>query len=116
MVDLAERDGLMLDADRLSAELGVPVVPTIAVRKQGLDAVRACVTEALATPAKAGDSAAAARDAAQLRQEARRVAHAAIREERAVRRVTRRIDAVVLHPFVGPIILFATLFAMFQLV
>jgi ferrous iron transport protein B len=27
MVDLAERDGLLLDADKLAAELGVPVIP-----------------------------------------------------------------------------------------
>src|SRR3546814_6723173 len=36
MVDLATRDGLTLDADRLSKELGVPVVPTVAVGKRGL--------------------------------------------------------------------------------
>jgi len=35
MVDLAKRDGLVLDAARLEAELGVPVVETVAVRKRG---------------------------------------------------------------------------------
>lgn len=116
MVDLAERDGLILDPKQLSAELGVPVVPTVAVRKQGLDAVRTQVTEALSTPTKAVAATVPTRDDNELRREARRVAQAAIREERPVRRVTRQIDAAVLHPFIGPIILFATLFAMFQLV
>ena len=37
MVDLATRDGLELDANILSRELGVPVVSTVAVRKRGLD-------------------------------------------------------------------------------
>ena len=37
MVDLAQRDGLELDAAVLSAELGVPVVETVAVRKRGLN-------------------------------------------------------------------------------
>ena len=37
MVDLATRDGLELDPEKLSAKLGVPVVPTVAVRKRGLD-------------------------------------------------------------------------------
>ncbi len=36
MLDLAERDGLTLDPAILSRELGVPVVPTVAVRKRGL--------------------------------------------------------------------------------
>ncbi len=37
MVDLATRDGLELDAERLEAELGVPVIETVAVRKRGID-------------------------------------------------------------------------------
>jgi ferrous iron transport protein B len=40
MVDLATRDGLELDAAILSRELGVPVIPTVAVRKRGLDHLR----------------------------------------------------------------------------
>jgi ferrous iron transport protein B len=39
MVDLARRDGLELDAARLEAELGVPVVETVAVRKRGIGEV-----------------------------------------------------------------------------
>jgi ferrous iron transport protein B len=34
MVDLAERDGLTLSAEALATELGVPVIPTVAVRKR----------------------------------------------------------------------------------
>src|SRR3546814_8712119 len=47
MVDLATRDGLTLDADRLSKELGVPVVPTVAVRKRGLTELLAAVDGAI---------------------------------------------------------------------
>ena len=36
MVDLAERDGLVLDPLVLQQELGVPVIPTVAVRRRGL--------------------------------------------------------------------------------
>ena len=115
MVDLAERDGLMLDAEQLSAELGVPVVSTVAVRKRGLDALRDQVTQALLAEPKRR-TAPRASDAGHLRQEARRVANAAIKAERPGRRLTRLIDSAVLHPIAGPIILFATLFAMFQLV
>ncbi|RZM08299.1 MAG: ferrous iron transporter B, partial [Sphingomonas sp.] len=44
MVDLAERDGLTLDPAILARELGVPVVPTVAVRKRGLDELRGALT------------------------------------------------------------------------
>ncbi len=40
MIDLAERDGLALDPERLARELGVPVVPTVAVRRRGLEALK----------------------------------------------------------------------------
>ena len=43
MVDLATRDGLELDANVLSQELGVPVVSTVAVRKRGLDHLKTCL-------------------------------------------------------------------------
>jgi len=39
MVDLAERDGLVLDPAALSAALGVPVIDTVAVRRKGLEAL-----------------------------------------------------------------------------
>ena len=53
MVDLAKRDGLTIDVERLSAELGVPVVETVAVRKRGLDAVRQALGEAVTRGRKA---------------------------------------------------------------
>lgn len=41
MVDEAKRAGIKIDVDLLSALLGVPVIPTVAVRKEGLDQVKA---------------------------------------------------------------------------
>lgn len=40
MVDEAERQGLKVDADLLGDLLGVPVVPTVAVRRQGLEELK----------------------------------------------------------------------------
>jgi ferrous iron transport protein B len=51
-----------------------------------------------------------------VRSAARQIAARAIQAERPGRKITRVIDSVVLHPLLGPVILFATLFAMFQLV
>ncbi len=58
MADLAERDGTTIDTARLSSILGMPVVPTVAVRRRGLAEIGAAVAELLPSlnviPAKAG--------------------------------------------------------------
>jgi ferrous iron transport protein B len=115
MIDLAERDGLTLDAQRLSAALGVPVIPTVAVRRRGLDDLRAALSSAV-TQQKTVAADVPQISAADLRARAHAAARSAIVGETQERQITRTIDAVVLHPIAGPILLFATLFAMFQLV
>ncbi|MGB3722824.1 MAG: FeoB small GTPase domain-containing protein, partial [Pacificimonas sp.] len=51
MMDLAARDGLEIDHDMLAAELGVPVIPTVAVRRRGLADLTAAAHAALAADA-----------------------------------------------------------------
>ena len=116
MIDLAERDGLTLDAQRLSEALGVPVIPTVAVRRRGLEDLRAALSSAVTQqkPVVAADVPQIS--AADLRARAHAAATSAIVGETQERQITRTIDAVVLHPIAGPVLLFATLFAMFQLV
>ena len=48
MVDAAVAHGIEVDAGRLAARLGVPVVATVASRGVGVDALRAAIAEALA--------------------------------------------------------------------
>ncbi len=115
MLDLAQRDGLTLDAERISKELGVPVVPTVAVRKRGLPELLAAVDGAIRSHQPRTASAAPVNDAA-LHQRARAIARAAIVSETPVRRWTQRVDNVVLHPIAGMIILLALMFLMFQAV
>lgn len=115
MVDLAERDGLTLDAERLSKELGVPVVPTVAVRKRGLTELLAAIDEAIGSHQPRTAEAAPANDAS-LHQRARTIARAAILNETPVRRWTQRVDNIVLHPIAGMVILLALMFVMFQAV
>ncbi|MBA3897476.1 MAG: 50S ribosome-binding GTPase, partial [Sphingomonadaceae bacterium] len=43
MIDLAARDGLEIDVPALAQSLGVPVVPTVAVRRKGLEALVAAL-------------------------------------------------------------------------
>ena len=111
MVDLAERDGLELDPDKLSAELGVPVVPTVAVRKRGLESLvevleaRLKIPPAVATPIT---------ERKVLTAKAHQIAKAVIVKETATRQWTRILDNILLHPLAGPLILFGLLFVMFQ--
>ena len=113
MVDLAERDGLVLDPAVLEEELGVRVVPTVAVRRRGL----ADLGEAIASAElrQAGPS------LTQLGQTERRVAAhamagAAILSESKRHRLHAKLDRVLLHPWIGPVILLALLFVVFQAV
>src|ERR1043166_6350967 len=46
MIDLAERDGLVLDPQALAGALGVPVVPTVAVRRRGLAELSEAIAQA----------------------------------------------------------------------
>lgn len=116
MVDLATRDGLELDAMRLAVDLGVPVIPTVAVRKRGLDHLRAELAQiipAAAVPIRARPE---AEDFAALQREAHRIARRAIVSESPSRRLTGVIDKVALHPVFGMILLLGLLFIMFQAV
>ncbi|MEF8825917.1 MAG: ferrous iron transport protein B [Halapricum sp.] len=48
MMDEAEADGVDIDVDALERELGVPVVPTVAVDGEGIDTLRERIDEASA--------------------------------------------------------------------
>jgi ferrous iron transport protein B len=114
MIDMAERDGLKIDTDALSRELGVPVVATVAVRKRGLEALKDAIA-AVAGKA-AGTPPVVDADITHYQREARRIAGIAIVDQPHSRALTRGIDRVVLHPVAGPLILLAILFVMFQAV
>ena len=115
MIDMATRDGLTIDTDKLSAELGVPVVGTVAVRKRGLEDLRVALAGVLAGARPAAPPAPDA-DITHFQREARRVAKIAITDQPRGRAFTRAVDAVVLHPVAGPVILAGIMFVMFQAV
>ena len=49
--DVAESEGIRIDVPELIHELGVPVVPTVAKRGQGLDALKSAIATAARLPA-----------------------------------------------------------------
>lgn len=50
MMDVARRRGLEVSAEVLERELGVPVVPVVGVRREGIDALRAALLRARVAP------------------------------------------------------------------
>jgi len=118
MVDLAARDGLTLDPAVLEQALGVPVIPTVAVRKRGLDELRAAIgAAAVAGPTRLRPSDGSVQDdIVTLQRRARGIAAAATLSETPARRWAHAVDSVALHPVSGPLLLLALLFVMFQAV
>jgi ferrous iron transport protein B len=117
MVDLAERDGLVLDPKALERALGVPVIPTVAVRKRGLEALTEAVGAAeLKAEEDPKDHHRPHLTLTERRLAARHMAQGAILSESSEHRLHARLDRVLLHPWIGPPILFALLFVMFQAV
>lgn len=114
MFDLAERDGVKIDIERLSALLGVPVVPTRATRKAGREALIARIDEALKSVPAAWPGQPTS-DLRALQKLARQIAAETISEP-PMNSATRRADAVLLHPVAGPLVLAAILFLVFQAV
>ena len=120
MIDIARRRGIDINLDRLSAELGVPVVTSTAVRRGGTEELLRRMDEMAAgrleprgentwKPLTAGELRAAQR-------EADRVIAVAVGMPARPDTVSGRVDAVLLHPVAGLFVLLCVLFLMFQAV
>jgi ferrous iron transport protein B len=113
MLDLAERDGLVLDPQALQEALGVPVVPTVAVRRRGLVELAAAIA---AAEERAPEHHRPHTSLGERRLTAHAIADGVILSETARHRLHARLDRLFLHPWLGPLILFAMLFVVFQAV
>lgn len=114
MVDLAARDGLELSSNALSEAIGVPVVPTVAVRKRGLDHLTAALTLLVGPEAVQLRPQPAAMSFEERTTYSKELARTTIVSETPSRRLTQTVDSVALHPVFGPMLLLALLFVMFQ--
>ena len=116
MFDIARHRGFEIDLDRLSTELGVPVVPSVAVRRGGTRDLLARIDEVISEHGLPTEGTWSEPNAAELRAEQReadRILNAAVRMPGRPDSITRRIDSIVLHPVLGLVILMAILFLMF---
>jgi ferrous iron transport protein B len=118
MSDLAQRRGFTLDREALSRELGVPVVETVAVRAGGEAALLAALDELPAGAPREVLNIPPVSDAelTATQREVRRILASVHYVEPLRDRALARLDAVVMHPVAGPILLTLLLFLMFQAV
>ena len=131
MFDLAQRNGLRINVQKLAAALGVQVVPVIAKRRSGLDELGRAVLSAgltkkpagrLALPGRQGSSVVSHLHPAKWQEllTARYrwiesvVEEAVESDDSQQPKLSERIDAVVTHKFLGPLILFLVMLLIFQ--
>ena len=119
MTDIARRKGIVIDADRLAVELGVPVVETVGVKTTGVKALIKML-DSIAMPERMGSTTAwqplSRGDLEHDQTEVRRILGAVGADRLDGVTLSDRLDALVLHPVLGPLILAVILFLVFQAV
>jgi ferrous iron transport protein B len=121
MMDVAEKRGVRIDLAALAAELGMPAVPTVAVRRDGVGALLTQIEHTIAAhrglfPENAcGWTEPSSHD---LRAYRRRIDDILSRAatKGAPPLITRKIDAALLNPLLGLPFLLTLLFFIFQAV
>ncbi len=117
MMDLAHKRGMQLDLEVLSQELDMPVVPTVAVKKEGTEELLLQVQKTLKQTRSLNEPHWKQAQAEEIRvrfKEVDRILSLAIYKRARPTLWSDRIDRVVLHPFLGSLILFFVLGVMFQ--
>ena len=126
MLDIAKRQDLQIDTAALSQELGLPVITSVGIQSDGADDIKKFLSELdwrNLNNLRTGTS------DATLENVASHIAHAEsdnVQVQRILQnlgldqiipdQLSDRLDAVLLHPVFGPIILVALLFCIFQAV
>jgi ferrous iron transport protein B len=120
MIDIARRRGIEIDLGRLSKELGVPVVTSTAVRRGGTEELLRRMDEMAAgrwdPPRENTWKPPTSSELRAAQREADRVIAAAVGMPVRPDTVSGRVDAVLLHPVAGLLVLLGILFVMFQAV
>lgn len=125
MSDMARRQGVQIDKAKLSALLGVPVVESVGVQQSGAKALLNWLDseEARTLQAPVADGRfmpEVGRNTREqllaLHQQVAEIMQATVQEPAVPTQRDDRIDAVVLHPLWGTLLLLVTLFLIFQAV
>ena len=119
MSDIARTRGYRLNSEALAGAIGLPVVETVAVRPDGERALIEAIDHYEVTRERLGriePPQASAADIEATQREVRRILHDIGYRVPARLALLSRIDAWVLNPISGPLLLAAVLFMMFQAV
>ncbi len=118
MTDLAARSGIRVDADALSAALGLPVVNTVAVDADGAAALLTLLDQPgiWQRTAPIGSDKASTDTIEADHEVVRRILQSLGLDMTVPHLASDRIDRVVLHPLAGPPLLAVILFLIFQAV
>ena len=109
--DLRSRGGL-LDGERLSEQLGFPVVQASAARGEGLEAIRAFLSGRSTTPRRL--ELPVLQDIGSRRRRAVHASGQSGYQAPAASVWTRRLDSAFLHPLAGPLIFLLVVVTVFQ--
>ncbi len=110
MMDAAAKRGIRIDRGALEARLGVPVIETIAVQKEGAVGLVAALDEAKAVVPVASA------EGADLHAQVNALLAATVAVPRRTSEIDDLLDRWTLHPFWGMVILAITMFLTFQAV
>ena len=126
MLDIAQRQGLTIDTEALSKELGLPVVTSVGIQTNGADGIKSFLAK---LDWRDLNTLRTGTTEATLENVASHIAHTEadnVQVQRILQnldldqiipdRLSDRLDSVLLHPMLGPIILVALLFFIFQAV
>ena len=118
MYDIALRQGISIDLEGLSRELGVPIVTTVATRKRGIDdlvrEVDKLALGAVGNPPEWREPSAA--EIREAHRQSQRILKTYVKPPTRPDTFTGRLDGVLLHPVLGSALLLIVLFLMFQAV
>jgi ferrous iron transport protein B len=114
MADLAARRGLKIDAAALAAQLGLPIVRTVAIHKEGLDELRAVLDRPEVW--EAAPVGASGEQQVDDHVTVKTWLRALDLDQELPTLPGDRVDRVLLHPVAGSLILAVLLFLLFQAV
>ena len=117
MMDQARSRGIQIDPDKLSELMGAPVVSTVAVQSGGDQELRALIERMLqdrSTITAGQDPSEQTVSVEQDHQRVQRILSQLGIDHLVPDLRSERIDSVVLHPIVGPLLLMTILFLIFQ--
>ncbi len=110
MMDVARRRGICIDVAQLSRRLGVPVVETVAVKRDGAHALAASMDGPLPVVALLPG------DEVDLHAQVRDLLASSVVMPRSTARLDDNLDRWALHPVLGMAILVTVMFLVFQAV